>query len=54
MGHWAVDNSFVEFVLENVLLNWETILEILNREFAHVHNCSNVELINPVSHLIDS
>lgn len=54
MCHRAINNGFIKFVLKNVFLNRETVLEIFDRQLAHVHNCTNVELINPVGHLIDS
>ena len=54
MGYRAMDHRLVKFVFKNVLFNRNSLLEIIDGEFAHVHNGSNIELINPVDDLIDA
>ena len=50
----TMNDSFIELIFENVLLNGKTLLEIINGKFVHVHDCTNVELINPMNNLINS
>ena len=52
MCHWAVDDSFIEFVLEDVLLDGKRLFEIFDGQLAHVHDCANIELIDPMRHFI--
>ena len=49
-----MNNSFIEFILENVLLNGECLLKVIEGKFAHVHDGPDVELVDPVCHLVDS
>lgn len=48
MSHGAIDNQFIELVLEEVLLNRDWIVEIVDVHLWEVHNRADVELVDPV------
>lgn len=52
MSHRTVDDSFIEFVLKNVFFDRQSLLEVFNGEFAHVHNSANIELVDPMGHFV--
>lgn len=52
VGDRTVNNRLVKFILENVLLDGQRLLEIFYGQLAHVHDGSDVELIDPVGHLV--
>ena len=54
MGDRAVDDSFVEFVLEDVLLDGDGLLEVVDGELAHVHDGADVELVDPMDDFVDA
>ena len=54
MRDWAMNDSFIEFIFEDVLLNGQGLFEIFDRELAHMHNGANVKLVDPMGHFIDS
>jgi len=49
VGQGAQDDNLIEFVLEKVLLHGHTELKVLDRDGAHVHDRSDVELVHPAA-----
>lgn len=49
VGHRAIDNNFIEPILEEILLHGDGILEVIDAHLWKMHNGSDIELINPMS-----
>ena len=54
MGNWTMNHSFIEFILKQVFFNWNGLLKISDGHLAHMHDCPNIELINPMRNFINA
>lgn len=54
MSNWTVNNDLKKFISEQILLQGKRFFEICYWYFAHVHECTNVEFINPMDIFINS
>ena len=54
MCNRAMNHSLVKFILEQILLDWDSLLKIWYCHLAHMHNCPNIKLIYPMCDLVHS